>query len=77
MKDSRKRLLSSLSTRLSLFILAVTTTLMIVIVALNYRSSRYLVEKESIEHAQSVLDNTILRIDNVLNSVETAVQQSR
>ena len=74
MKDNRKRLLSSLSTRLSLFILAVTTTLMIVIVALNYRSSRYLVEKESIEHAQSVLDNTILRIDNVLNSVETAVQ---
>lgn len=74
MKDNRKRLLSSLSTRLSLFILAVTTTLMIVIVALNYRSSRDLVEKESIEHAQTVLDNTILHINNVLNSVETAVQ---
>ena len=74
MKVNRKILFSSLSTHLSLFILAVTTTLLIIIVALNYRSSRDLVKEESIEHAQSVLDNTILRIDNVLNSVETAVQ---
>ncbi len=73
MKVNRKILLNSLSTNLSLFILAVTTTLLIIIVALNYRSSRDLVKEESIEHAQEALDNTILRIDNVLNSVETAV----
>ncbi|MBE6346989.1 MAG: HAMP domain-containing protein [Lentimicrobiaceae bacterium] len=73
MKANRKLLLSSISTHLSLFILAVTSTLLIIIVALNYRSSRNLVEEESIEHAQSALDNTILRIDNVLTSVETAV----
>lgn len=74
MKVNRKILLNSLSTHLSLFILAVTSALLIIIVALNYRSSRNLVKEESIEHAQSALDNTILRIDNVLNSVETAVQ---
>ena len=74
MTMKRKRnILNSLSTRLSLFILAVTTSLLITIVILNYNSSRNLVKEESIERAQSVLDNTILRIDNVLSSVETAV----
>ena len=73
MKNNRRKIFSSLSTRLSLFILAVTTTLLIIIVALNYRSSRNLVKEESIEHAQATLDNTILRIDNVLTSVEIAV----
>ena len=50
----------SLSTQLSLFILILTTTLLITIVFLNYNSSRKLVREESIEHAQDALDNTIL-----------------
>ena len=75
MKHKRKiRRGNSLSTQLSLFILILTTTLLIVIVFLNYNSSRKLVREESIEHAQDALDNTILRIDKVLSSVEIAVQ---
>ena len=66
--------ISSLSAQLSIFILILTTSLLITIVALNYNSSRKLVHKESIEHAQAALDNTVLRIDNLLNSVETAVE---
>ena len=73
MKHKHNKLLYSLSTRLSLFILAITTSLLSAIVILNYNSSRKLVQEESLEHAQSTLDNTILRIDNVLNSIEVAV----
>ena len=75
MKPKRNRLrISSLSAQLSLFILILTTSLLVTIVILNYNSSRKLVHKESIEHAQATLDNTVLRIDNLLNSVETAVE---
>ena len=75
MKPKRnKSRIYSLSAQLSLFILILTTSLLITIVALNYNSSRKLVHKESIEHAQAALDNTVLRIDNLLNSVETAVE---
>ena len=70
----RKFRMSSLSAQLSLFILILTTSLLVTIVILNYNSSRKLVHKESIEHAQAALDNTVLRIDNLLNSVETAVE---
>ena len=70
----RKFRMSSLSAQLSLFILILTTSLLVTIVILNYNSSRKLVHKESIEHAQAALDNTVLRVDNLLNSVETAVE---
>ena len=39
----------------------------------NSRSARKQVQSEAIERAQSALDNTILRINNVLNSVEITV----
>ena len=75
MKHKRNKIISgTLSTQLSLFILILATTLLITIVYLNYNSARKFVREESIEHAQSALDNTILRIDKVLNSVEIAVQ---
>ena len=74
MKQKRKIRIGSLSAQLSLFILILTTTLLTTIVFLNYNSSRKLVREESIEHAQDALDNTILRIDKVLSSVEIAVQ---
>ena len=75
MKNKEHKIFHSLSARLSIFILIITTSLLTTIVILNYNSSRKYVEKESIEHAQSALDNTILRINNVLSSVETAVQK--
>ena len=57
----RKFRMSSLSAQLSLFILILTTSLLVTIVILNYNSSRKLVHKESIEHAQAALDNTVLQ----------------
>ena len=39
-----------------------------------FHSARTSVRAESVEHAQVSLDNTILQIDQVLNSVETALQ---
>lgn len=76
MMKHKNKILGSLSAQLSLFILMLTTSLLIIIVVLNYNLSRKSVQEESIEHAQSVLDNTILRINNVLNSIEIRVHST-
>ncbi|MDO4759069.1 MAG: SpoIIE family protein phosphatase [Rikenellaceae bacterium] len=69
----KHRLIRSFSTRLTLVILLVAASLFILAFWGNNRLARRYVERESIEHVQSTLDNTILRIDNVLQSVELAV----
>lgn len=60
--------------RLSLVVLGLVSLLSAITYAVNARSARKYVRHESIEHAQSALENTILRIDNVLQSVEVAIQ---
>jgi sigma-B regulation protein RsbU (phosphoserine phosphatase) len=55
-------------------ILGLVTILFSLAILGNSRSSRKYVMNESIERAQSALDNTILRINNVLQSVEITVQ---
>lgn len=65
---------SSFSRRLSFYILCGATTVFTLTLLGNYHSARNFVRTESIEHAQVALDNTILQIDQVLNSVEIAVQ---
>lgn len=67
-------MLSSFSLRLSLMILVVSGTIFSIAFLMNYRSAYNFVKEESIERAQSTLDNTTLRIDNVLQSVEVAVR---
>ena len=65
-----RRFTSSFPLRLSLVILILVSVLFTATIVGNTRSARRYVQKESIERAQSALDNTILRINSVLRSVE-------
>ena len=70
----KKLLTRSFPLRLSLVILGMVSILFAAAFIGNSGSSRRYVMNESIERAQSALDNTILRINNVLQSVEVTVQ---
>ncbi|WP_455668346.1 SpoIIE family protein phosphatase [Phocaeicola sp.] len=63
----------SFSTRLSLYIVLITTAVFAATFVAYFHSARTQVRKEAVKHAESVLSNTVLRIDNVLQSVEVAV----
>ena len=63
-------LMRSFPLRLSLVILVLVSVLFTATIVGNSRSARRYVQNESIERAQSALDNTILRINSVLHSVE-------
>ena len=63
-------LIRSFPLRLSLVILVLVSALFTATIVGNSRSARRYVQNESIERAQSALDNTILRINSVLHSVE-------
>ena len=67
------KIMHSFSLRLSIFIVSVATVIFIVAFALNFHSARKHVKEEAMERAQSELGNTVLQIDNVLSSVETAI----
>ena len=59
--------------RLSLVMLGLVTLLFALAFWSNSRSARKYVHREAIERAQLSLDNTILRINNVLQSVELTI----
>ncbi len=63
----------SFSTRVSLCILLATGAIFAIAFIIFYHSARILVKDESIKHAEAALSNTILQIDNVLHSIEVAV----
>lgn len=63
----------SFSMRLSLFITLTAALLFVITSFIFFYSSRGLIRQEATQHAESTLDNTILRIEKVLNSVEVAV----
>jgi len=67
------KIMHSFSLRLSIYIVSVATVIFIVAFALNFHSARKHVKEEAMERAQSELANTVLQIDNVLSSVETAI----
>ena len=70
----RKLITRSFPLRLSLVMLGLVAVLFALAFGGNSRSARQYVQRESIERAQSALDNTILRIDHVLQSVEVTVR---
>lgn len=74
MKFIVRRIKESFSFRLSLYISCVAVFVFILAFFFYFHSARTSVRAESVEHAQVSLDNTILQIDQVLNSVETALQ---
>lgn len=72
-KDLRNRILGSFSLRLSLYILSVAALVFIAVFAVTFLSARRNVKNEAMELARSELENTVIQIDNVLSSVETAI----
>ncbi len=72
-KDLRNRILGSFSLRLSLYILSVAALVFIAVFAVTFHSARRNVKNEAMERARSELENTVIQIDNVLSSVETAI----
>ena len=73
MKRIYKILTSSFPLRLSLVVLGFVSLLFTLSFWGSSHSARKFVQNESIERAQSALDNTILRINHVLKSVEITV----
>ena len=69
MKRVIKLFTSSFPLRLSLVVLGMVSVLFALAFLGNSHSARKYVRKESIERAQSALDNTMLRINSVLKQV--------
>ncbi|MBR2497778.1 MAG: hypothetical protein IKB63_05455, partial [Parabacteroides sp.] len=76
MKLKQINLLRSFSTRLSLFIFLVSASVFIVTFLAYYGSARSEVEEEAAKHAQSTVSNAILKIEDLLNSVEVAIKNT-
>ena len=74
MKIRLGKYIHSFSTKLSLYILLVVVLVFVTGFVWNYRTSRDFVSNEAIERVQASLDGAVMKIDNVLNSVETAVK---
>ncbi|MBR5297268.1 MAG: SpoIIE family protein phosphatase, partial [Parabacteroides sp.] len=67
-------LFRSFSARLSFFIFLVSAFVFILTFWVYYDSARAEVEEEASKHAQSTVSNAILKIENVLDLVEVAVE---
>ena len=63
----------SFSTRVSLYVLLITGTVFSLAFVIFYHSARSQVQAEAEKYAMSSLENTVLRIDKILHSVEVAV----
>ena len=64
----------SFSLRMSLYILLVASTIFLLVFWSYFSQARRSVSEEAVEQAQVKLENTVLQIDKVLGSVETAVK---
>ena len=73
MKIKLSRYIHSLSTKLSFCVLFVVTLVFVLGFVWNYVTSREAVSNEVVKRVRTALDGTVIKIDNVLNSVETAV----
>lgn len=73
MQIRKPRFYSSFPTRLTVTIISVVGAVLIIGAYSNYRSAVSYVYEQSLGQMQSSLSNTVLRIDNVLQSVENAV----
>ena len=62
----------SLSTKLSIWIVFFATLIFIVSLGFMFTQSLKVVRQEAVSRATQVLDNTVLRIDKILNRVEIA-----
>ena len=74
MKRIKQIIEHSFPLRMSLYILMVAGSIFIFAFWSYFRQARQTVVEEAVEQAQVKLNNTILQIDKVLNSVEIAVE---
>jgi len=74
MKKIKQMVEGSFSFRMSLYILIVATSVFVLAFWAYFQQAKNSVREEAVEQAQVKLDNAILQIDNVLSSVEVAVQ---
>ena len=74
MKFHLSKYIHSFSTKLSLYILLVVAFVFVAGFVWNYRTSRDFVSNEAVERVQASLNGTVMKIDNVLNSVETVIK---
>ena len=74
MKRLKQMIERSFSLRMSLYILMVSGSVFVFAFWGYFQQARQSVSSEAVEQAQVKLNNAILQIDNVLNSVETAVE---
>lgn len=69
MKQKKKR---SLSTKISLWVVLFAGIIFISALAVFFNESRLAIQKEAIEHATQVLDNTVERVNTILTEVIVA-----
>ena len=62
-----------LSVRLSLWIVLVAAIIFTGALRYMFSESKATVRDEAISHANHILDNTVLRIDDILDNMETAI----
>ena len=76
MKNPLKYIRQSLSTRLSLWIVLFATIIFLAALSYLFYESRKAVKDEAMNRATQVLDNTVLRVTDILHSVEVATNNT-
>ena len=76
MKNPLKYIRQSLSTRLSLWIVLFATVIFLAALSYLFYESRKAVKDEAMNRATQVLDNTVLRVTDILHSVEVATNNT-
>ncbi|MBQ4376900.1 MAG: HAMP domain-containing protein, partial [Bacteroidales bacterium] len=76
MKKSLINFKNSLSTKLSLLLVFFTTVILVTALVYLFTVSHNAIRQEAINHATEILENTTLRVNSILNSVELAARNS-
>ncbi len=73
MKQEKQK---SLATKISLWIVLFAGLIFISALGVFFNESRLAVQKEAIDHAAQVLDNTVQRVDNIMDEVKVATDNT-
>ena len=76
MKNPFTYIKQSLSTRLSLWIVLFATLVLVTALGFTFAESRKAIRQEAINRATQILENTALRVNSILNSVEVATNNT-
>jgi signal transduction histidine kinase len=66
----------SLSLKLSLSVVLLAVVVFVVTLGVMFVQSRYMLRKDATERVTCLLDNTVLRVNNYMNTVETATNSN-